>query len=50
MLKSLGGVMVLEDGTEAKVTPLKEDRGALMSLALLIVISLSLIAYTLVCA
>lgn len=39
MLKQMGEVLVLEDGTEAKVTPLREDRGALASLALFAVIA-----------
>lgn len=44
MLRSMGEVLVLEDGTEARVTPLREDRGALASLALFAVIAVLLIA------
>lgn len=44
MLRSMGEVLVLEDGTEAQVTPLREDRGALASLALFAVIAVLLIA------
>ncbi len=47
MLKNLGGVMYLEDGTKADVIPLREDRGALWSLALLVVSSLALLGYNL---
>lgn len=44
---SLGGVMVMEDGSRAEVTPLREDRGALASLALLVALSIALIAHSL---
>lgn len=44
MLRSMGEVLVLEDGTEAQVTPLREDRGALASLVLFAVIAVLLIA------
>lgn len=47
MLRSLGDVLIMEDGTEAQVTPLKEDLGACVSLALLIICSLALIAHSL---
>ena len=50
MLKSLGGVMVMEDGREAEVTPLREDRGALASLALFAVVAAALIAHSLLFA
>lgn len=50
MLRSLGEVMVLEDGTEAPVTPLKEDRGALASLALFALIAISMVVYSLLLA
>ena len=50
MLKSLGEVMVLEDGTEAQVTPLKEDRGALASLVLFALIAIAMDVYSLLFA
>lgn len=50
MLKGLGGVMVMEDGREAEVTPLREDRGALASLALFAVVAAALIAHSLLFA
>lgn len=44
MLRRMGEVLVMEDGTEAQVTPLREDRGALASLAVFAVIAALLIA------
>ena len=45
-----GRVMVMEDGREAEVTPLREDRGALASLALFAVVAAALIAHSLLFA
>ena len=46
MLRNLGDVLTMEDGTEAQVIPLKEDRGALASLVLFAVIALAMVVYT----
>ena len=50
MFDSFGDVLIMEDGTKADVTPLKDDRGALISLALLAVLSLALIFHSLLFA
>lgn len=50
MLRSLGEVLVMEDGTQAQITPLKEDRSALASLALFAIVSCALIVYSLLFA
>lgn len=44
MLRYMGEVLVLEDGTKAPVTPLREDRGALASLVLFAVIAMASVA------
>lgn len=40
----LGDVLMMEDGTEAEVTPLKEDMQALASLAIFALIAVLLLA------
>ena len=46
MMKHLGEVLVLEDGSEAPIVPLKDDRGALGSLVLSTAVACAPIAYT----
>ena len=47
MLKALGDVLTTEDGHIAKVTPLKEDREALASIVLSVVIFAIMLAVNL---